>query len=178
LLDAPTYPWYSLISGDNLEQGDILESCTVFLAPDEIIRGESATGAFEAEERDLIVLSQSCDLVKGREKISEVVCAPIWEIKRYRTGHLSTAKGLEEVRRGILPGYHMLAECRLLGFERGTRIVDFRQLFSLPLAITRREASQPPQRLRLLPPYREHLAQAFARYFMRIGLPLDIPPFK
>ncbi len=24
----------------------------------------------------------------------------------------------------------------------------------------------------------EHLAQAFARYFMRVGLPVDIPPFK
>ena len=29
-------------------------------------------------------------------------------------------------------------------------------------------------RLRLLPPYREHLSQAFARYFMRVGLPVDI----
>ena len=25
------------------------------------------------------------------------------------------------------------------------------------------------------PPYREHLAQAFARFFMRVGLPIDIP---
>jgi hypothetical protein len=29
----------------------------------------------------------------------------------------------------------------------------------------------------LLPPYREHLSQAFARFFMRVGLPVDIPPF-
>jgi hypothetical protein len=33
------------------------------------------------------------------------------------------------------------------------------------------------RRLRLLPPYREHLSQAFARFFMRVGLPVDIPPF-
>jgi hypothetical protein len=26
-------------------------------------------------------------------------------------------------------------------------------------------------------PYREHLAQSFARYFMRVGLPVNIPPF-
>ncbi len=32
-------------------------------------------------------------------------------------------------------------------------------------------------RPRLLPPYREHLAQAFARFFMRVGLPVDIPAF-
>lgn len=29
-------------------------------------------------------------------------------------------------------------------------------------------------RLRLLPPYREHLSQAFARFFMRVGLPVPI----
>jgi len=172
------YPWYALTSGENLEQGDILESCTVFLPPDELVRGESAIGAFEAEERDLIILSQSCDLVTGREKVSEVVCCASWEINQYSSGHLGTAKGLEEVRRGILPSYHMIAASKLDGFERETRIVDFRQFFSIPLAIVRREALHADNRLRLLPPYREHLAQAFARYFMRIGLPLDIPPFR
>ncbi len=35
-----------------------------------------------------------------------------------------------------------------------------------------------PSRLRLLPPYREHLAQGFARFFMRVGLPVDIPAFR
>jgi hypothetical protein len=28
-----------------------------------------------------------------------------------------------------------------------------------------------------MPPYREHLAQAFARYFMRVGLPREAHPF-
>jgi hypothetical protein len=31
-------------------------------------------------------------------------------------------------------------------------------------------------RLRLLPPYREHLSQAFARFFMRVGLPQPVTP--
>ena len=177
-MDIANYPWYAPTSGEHLEQGDILESCTVFLPPDELVRGELTSGAFEAEARDLIVLSQSCDLIERREKVSEVVCCAIWEIGQYSSGHLSTAKGLEEVRRGVLPSYHMLATCELAGFERATRIVDFRQLFSIPLALLRREAANASQRLRLLPPYREHLAQAFARYFMRIGLPLDIPPFR
>src|SRR5438552_3679477 len=97
------YPWFQLTSGDRLEQGDILEACTVFLPPEELIRGETALGNFEAEERDLIVLSQSCDLVKGREKVSDVVCCAIWNVDGFKSGHLATSKGLEEVRRGILP---------------------------------------------------------------------------
>jgi hypothetical protein len=133
---------------------------------------------FEAEERNLILLSQTCDLVKGREKVSDIICCPIWDLDQFKSGHLATPKGREEVRRGILPAYHMLAACQLAGFERQTRLVDLRQLFALPLLIARREALNRNQRLRLLPPYREHLAQAFARFFMRVGLPIDIPPFK
>ena len=26
--------------------------------------------------------------------------------------------------------------------------------------------------------YREHLSQSFARFFMRVGLPVNIPPFR
>ena len=37
-------------------------------------------------------------------------------------------------------------------------------------------SSQKPS-LRLLSPYREHLAQALARFYMRVGLPVDIPAF-
>lgn len=55
---------------------------------------------------------------------------------------------------------------------------DFRRGYSLPLAFLRKRALLDSRRLRLLPPYREHLSQAFARFFMRVGLPVDIPPFK
>ena len=33
-------------------------------------------------------------------------------------------------------------------------------------------------RWRLQSPFREHFSQAFARFFMRVGLPAAIPPFK
>ena len=72
----------------------------------------------------------------------------------------------------------LLAECRLPGLTRDLRVVDFRRLYSLPLTFVRQVAARGGDRLRLLPPYREHLSQAFARYFMRVGLPQDIPPFR
>lgn len=34
------------------------------------------------------------------------------------------------------------------------------------------------KRLSLMSPYKEHLSQAFARFFMRVGLPIDISEFK
>jgi hypothetical protein len=173
------YPWYALVSGDDLEQGDILESCPVFRPPQELVSSEALSGFFEAEARNVVVISQSCDLVKGREKLSEVLFCPLWDLSQFAPGHqLSTPKGREEARRGHLPSIHMLSDCLLPGFKRPLRIVDFRQLFTLPLPFARSQAGAADQRLRLLPPYREHLAQAFARYFMRVGLPLDIPPLR
>jgi hypothetical protein len=55
------------------------------------------------------------------------------------------------------------------------RVVDFHDLFTVPrgfLEAVLRQRGLP--RLRLLPPYREHLSQAFARFFMRVGLPQPI----
>jgi len=175
---ATSYAWYELVSGEELGQGDILESCPVYLPPEALAGNENLSAFFDFEDRDIIVMSQSCDLVEGREKVSQIVVCPLWLVAEFTDGHLSTLKGREEVRRGYLPSYHMRADCELRDFQRGIRIVDFRELFSLPLGYARKRAGLSDQRLRLLPPYREHLAQAFARYFMQIGLPLDIPPFR
>jgi hypothetical protein len=45
----------------------------------------------------------------------------------------------------------------------------------VPLGYVKEIARQKGNRIRMLPPYREYLAQAFAWQFMRIGLPIDIP---
>ena len=94
------------------------------------------------------------------------------------SGHLATARGMEDARRGNLPGFHVLAASDIPGLEREVRVVDFRRVYSLPVGFLRKKAVFNGRRLRLLPPYREHLSQAFARFFMRVGLPVDIPPFK
>jgi hypothetical protein len=54
-------------------------------------------------------------------------------------------------------------------------VVDFHEVFSLPLDFLQAWVRARGQaRLRLCPPYREHLSQSFARFFMRVGLPQDI----
>jgi hypothetical protein len=71
----------------------------------------------------------------------------------------------------------LLNRCNLTGFETDYLICDFRSLFGVHLTTLNDLAAQQSPRLRLLPPYREHLAQAFARFFIRVGLPIDVPPF-
>lgn len=172
------YPWYVPIDGDEIQQGDILESCRVFLPPDGLADPDVQTAEFRWESRDVVIMSQTCDLVKGREKLDEVLLCAVWGRSELRGDpHLSTSGGLEKARKGQFPAYHVLAECDLPDFRHEVRVVDFRRVYTLPLGLTRRLAAAQAH-IRLAPPYREHLAQAFARFFMRVGLPVDIPPFK
>lgn len=170
------YPWFGVASGDEVEQGDIFENCPVFLPPEDITvtSGQPSTGEFTWQDRDVIVLSQTCDLVKDREKIDDVLLCAVW--KREELSKDWTEARMEEARKGRLPAFHLLAECTLDGFRCSVRVVDFRRVHSLPVALVRKRASL-SSRLRLMPPYREHLSQSFARFFMRVGLPVDIPPF-
>jgi hypothetical protein len=177
------YPWYQLVSGEQeeIKQGDILENCPVFLLPEnlaEIAKEKlKITTKVEWREQDVIIMSQSCDMVKCREKLTEILLCAIWKRSELTEGYLASNVGMEEARRGNLPGFHVLGECSLPEFHREVRVVDFRRVYSLPLPFVRRFATEARKRIRLLPPYREQLAQAFARYFMRVGLPTDIPPF-
>ena len=56
-------------------------------------------------------------------------------------------------------------------FEK--QIDNFQQVYSLPKEYIFGFVQSKSLRLRLLPPYREYLSQAFARFFMRVGLPMD-----
>jgi len=175
------YPWYDAVTGDTLEQGDIFEQCPVLSPPADLklVAGGVSEADIDWGTRDVIVLSQSCDMVRGQEKISDVFLCSVWKPTELTAGPFKNLKaGLENVRCGRLSGFHLLANCTLPGLECDFRVVDFRRVYSLPLAFMRSFAAAQGSRLRLLPPYREHLSQAFARFFMRVGLPVDIPAFK
>jgi hypothetical protein len=178
------YPWYEIVEGDDLEQGDIFEACPVFAIVSpfsfEQYRTTGASAPFDVLERDVVIITQSCDLVKDHPKVNEVILCPIWNLDKFseKNVYARHAKGREEIRQGKQHGFHMLNTCHLPNFERPIRLVDFHRVFSLPLEFIRGLAQARGKRLRLLPPYREHLGQAFVRYFMRVGLPVDIPSFK
>jgi hypothetical protein len=157
-------------------QGDIFERCPVFAPPSNLKVGATKECQFSYEERDVIILSQSCDM--EQKKITQVLLCLVSDLSEHTRDHLSTPQGKEDARKGSLPGVHMLAACTLPDFKRGIRIVDFHSIFSLPLPFLSSLAAANGKRVRLLPPYREHLSQAFARFFMRVGLPTDIPKFK
>jgi hypothetical protein len=56
-------------------------------------------------------------------------------------------------------------------------IVSFANVYTLPKSVVRGHAESVGSRLRLRSPYREHLAQLFGRYVMRVALPSGLQEF-
>ena len=169
------YPWYTVVgAGASLSQGDFFDGCPVLIPRmGQAQEGTQLVGG--CETYDVVVMSQSCDL--AHEKVQLVLVCPVWDLDVFgrSSPYFGSRDGKNRLRRGDSPGYHLLNSCELEGHDRGFRVVDFRNVYGVPFDYLAAQRDAP--RLRLLPPYREHLAQAFARFFMRVGLPLDIPPF-
>lgn len=163
------YPWYGLASGDLLEQGDLVVGCPFHRI--------QANGDVERESYNVVVMSHSCDL--AHDKLEMVQVCPYWELEAMarQVEYLRGKRGREDLRRGNLSGYHLMNRCMLAEKPTGYLVVDFRSQFSINRQDLKLLAAAQPPRLRLQPPYREHLAQALARFYMRVGLPVDIPAF-
>ncbi len=180
------YPWYRIIDSPDLEQGDIIKNCPVIepFWPDdtEITQEDSYDLTALQLEYDVIIMTQTCDLQNN--KVETVLLCPIFpveDITKYNWPDASQKeiRSLrEKIRQGILPTYHMIAASEIQDYEHDIHIVTFDKVFSLPKPYIQEFIKQQNPRIRMLPPYREHLGQAFARFFMRVGLPIDIPKQK
>ena len=172
------YPWYELVSGLPMQQGDCFVGIPVLLPiyPEQA-RLNSPAIDIDIKTYDVIVLSQSCDLLRG--KIDNVILCPVYDLSVATEfiKPLGNSKGRNEARQGKLPPIHVLGKCSINAFEREVRVVNFAQTLTVPFNYLTQLAEQNEPRIRLLPPYREHLSQAFARFVMRVGLPQDIEEF-
>lgn len=167
-------------SKDELEQGDLLDSFPVVEIPTEVVQSSSSTKEAPQQIKvvnvDVIVLTQSCDLPKLKPQDSVILC--------YRTSYREAEKleasiagqpGWERLVRGYVLDLHVIDKCDITGFEFPHQVIDLQRIFTSPKEVVTAQAQRQGKRVRLCPPYREHLTQAFARRFMRVGLPADLP---
>ena len=61
MTEQPDYPWYRVVRGSELEQGDLLLGCPRFVIPPDATRVNAGL-VVTRETVDAIVLTQSCDL--------------------------------------------------------------------------------------------------------------------
>src|SRR5262249_26775679 len=157
---------------DAIEQGDILLGCPRLIVPAGAVTNPTAT-KIEVETVDVIILTQSCDLAvraDGRCEADDVMLCPVTQKKDLTTHKIfQHDERWDEVRKGRQAYFHVLNCCTLPGLSFDFLLIDFHHVYTLNTAVVRQLAADKGPRPRLAPPYREHLSQAFARLFMRVG---------
>ncbi len=181
---SETNDWYAVVDPDDpLTQGDIFYNCPVLKWRSGDY--DSLEGNVKTVAKDVVVMSQACDLEQAH--IREVILCPTYQLSQYKE-YWTTSMELRSEKPSVKAWKKFRHEVRdgkkwnlaMLNVYEGTipteiMIVDFYEIFSLPRSFLESWLkSQGSRRLTLLPPYREHLSQAFARYFMRVGLPTEI----
>jgi hypothetical protein len=176
LMASPSYNWYEVIQKEyQLQQGDFLDN---FPIPSYSSPIEEATIDTKRDEKtpvsiyNVIVMTQSCDIAKIRDKnLYEkfVILCPRFDYK-----DSFDKSNWKPLCQGRVMNAHLLNHCEIDAYQFDYQVVSLDQIFSVPYVYVRKFADK-KDRIRLLPPYREHLAQAFAKQFMRIGLPNDLP---
>lgn len=186
--------WYTAVGPETpITQGDIVFDCPVMSwrsEPVEFTPGSSENEILKTAiapfASDVVIMTQACDL--EQDSVSSVILCPtmtlaqykkLWDAELPSQGQNPTAKAWRRFCSDIRNGSKWNLSMLNLG-EAGTlttenRVVDFAEVFTVPKTfLTSLLIARNVERLRLLPPYREHLSQAFARFFMRVGLPTPV----
>ena len=172
--------WYQEIRfSDEITQGDLIPECllprpTAGFYEDLLSNNDEPAEEIDIQKADVVVMSQACDI--ENDKIDSIIVCPYWDVTYFTQQNKNYAgkDRIESIRQGKEPPYHVVDRYQSANIAIGFQIIDFHQIYSVPKDYLQQLASRKQVRLRLNPPYREHLSQAFARYFMRVGLPSDI----
>lgn len=179
-------PWYSRVAGESpITQGDLIEGCPVLeWKPDSAVYedDDDLKASCRAIAEDVVVMTQACDLENST--VSNVLLCPVYPMKQYKnawtvarkeaskgTGKDAWINHVKSVKSGFVWGRTLIAAT---SEDSGLLVVQFQDVYTIPRSFIDSVVSRQPSRMRLLSPYREHLSQAFARYFMRVGLPVPV----
>tara|TARA_R110002096_G_scaffold416993_2_gene620474 strand:- start:1771 stop:2328 length:558 start_codon:yes stop_codon:yes gene_type:complete len=177
--------WYLQVPAETpLTQGDLIDSCPVVEWKPVAVKGEltDLRAATHAVAADVIVMTQACDLEHG--KVQNVLLCPRdrlsvykkqWEeyqlSKKQPTNTNSWRKHCKNIRDGYVWNVGLLDASP----DGEPAVIDFHEVYTVPrVFLDSFLIHQKEPRLRLESPYREHLSQAFARFFMRVGLPTPV----
>ena len=179
-LDSKGLCWIQ-VNESELRQGDYLPNCLVpiiSVTTDEILgQEEDPVLDIQMQERDLIIMTQSCDLGNRKSRLV-ALCAvsTIAEFEESNPGFTQKGKW-NEVLSGKIVGLHLLPSLIKPDNNRDALVINFRELHTLPFEVVLHQARKTGDRWRLQSPYLEHFSQNFAQIFMRVGLPSSIPKF-
>lgn len=172
------HEWYSLVSAQEpFQQGDFFARFPIVIPTAKILDGTKDI-TLPIEYHDVVLMTHSCDF-EGIQDDDLVIFCDRWDF-----GSFANKKNLSDgkkkslwgaLRKGQYIKLHLLNKSDIYGHEFDYQIIVLDSIFYVPFIVLKTFTSQGGPRTRLLSPYREHLAQAFARQFMRVGLPSVLP---
>lgn len=167
------YNWYDVVDGAELQQGDFVFNLDVPVVSE---TAEEETPV-DIEVFDAIVMTQSCDIPK--EAIEHIILCPVWDIEEAAkfNPQFGNVKYLQRVRKGQVFAFHLLNKCSISGYERNYMVVQFERIIVRPKETIVNLLASSVNHIRLLPPYREEMAQRFGTFFARVAKPQEIPEF-
>lgn len=190
--------WYETVPADDpLLQGEFVLNCPALTLPDDL-SGYDAGQPLAAKKAPIgrklhnaVVMTQSCDLYsKGQDTVLLCPYYPfkdfVQRVQAYRDAAAKdpstrttqaiknvVEKVLFELASGGRVAYHLLDKDEAAGFL-DYQVVELNSAFSVRKSIINQLVDRQPSRTRLRSPYLEHLSQAYATVFMRVGLPKNI----
>ncbi len=171
--------WYEAGTKLPLQQGDFFRNLNIYVqdSPEPKADDEEPSEALVEGFPLSIVVSQSCDLKPQPGEEFALLC-PIREMQEIsRSVGKGTAESIwNSARAGRALHYFALPECKLEAWEFPVALVDFRRVFEMKTERLQEICVNEKQWLRLASPYRELMAQQFARKIMRVALVTDERP--
>lgn len=176
--------WYEVTNGATLRQCDIIRGCPVIRLDGKLQWPvePSMRLPIRIEKYDSIILTQSCDLENRKVEdilLAQVIAWPVLVRQELQRNNQVVKK--RDFRKALIEG-NTPGQALLHKHDNEPRldwsIVSFQRIYTIQKDFLIEVASKIGPRLRLRSPYREHIAQAFARFVMRVGLPYNARLFE
>ena len=171
--------WFEPVSSLPLEQGDFVRDLNIYVqdSPEESHDPDDDVPALLEEVPLSVVISQSCDLEPQPGEEYALLCHVRTMANISRAVGKTKAGGIwENAKKNRSFLYFALPECSVPTWGMPVSVVDFRRIFEVKIERLQELCVARAPWLRLCSPYREQLAQEFARKVMRVALLVDERP--
>lgn len=171
--------WFEPVSSLPLQQGDFVRDLNIYVqdSPEE---SEDPDGQILAPLDKIplsVIISQSCDLEPQPGEEYALLCHVRTMAEISRAVGKSKAAGIwENAKKNRSFHYFALPECSVPTWGMPVSVVDFRRIFEVKIERLQELCVARAPWLRLCSPYREQMAQEFARKVMRVALLADERP--
>jgi len=174
--------WYEEIgaSDNSMQQCDLLTGIQVAKIERNAVLGDDQPRIrARVALVNAVILTQTCDIEKTSVKMLLLAQMMDWEAMSASMGGDSDEQfqRRRELRRGH--SFHMvLLQDRASAPKMEWSVVNFRNLYTVPKSLVQEHVNGEGMRLRMTPPHREMVSQAFGKYFMRVALVDDLQRFE